>query len=121
MDIRVKVGIVDECNGQFIGPGLVNLLDEIKKHKSINKAAKAMGLSYKKAHRMVMRLENDLKEQVLIKKRGGTERGGTEITPLGEMYIAEFKRLERKVQQRAAIEFNVFQKRVAQKKKAKEY
>ena len=118
MEIRVKVGIVNERNEQFIGPGLVHLLDGIREHKSINKAAKAMGLSYKKAHRMITKLEADLKEQILIRTRGGTARGGTEITPLGEIYIAEFKRLEQKVQQLTKNEFRVFEKQVARKRKS---
>ena len=117
MDIRVKIGIVDEHEEQFIGPGLVQLLEGIKRCKSINKAAKEMGLSYKKAHKMVNRLENDLKEQVLIRKRGGTERGGTEITSLGKIYMAEFKRLEEKVKKRAVEEFGLFENRIAKKKK----
>ena len=116
MDIRAKIGIVDENEEQFIGPGLVQLLDGIWEHKSINKAAKAMGLSYKKAHRMVNRLEADLKEQLLIRKRGGTSRGGTKITPLGEIYIAEFKRLEVRVKKQAIDEFVSFEKRIAKKK-----
>ena len=116
MDIRVKVGIVDEHEEQFLGPGLVQLLDGIKKLKSIKKAAEAMGLSNKKAHKMVNRLEADLKEQVLVRRRGGSERGGTEITPLGEIYIAEYRRLDEQVKARAAAEFAVFEKRIARKK-----
>ena len=119
MDIRVKIGIINEREEQFLGPGMVQLLDGIRKCKSINKAAKEMGLSYKKAHNMVRRLDADLKEQILIRKRGGTERGGTEITPLGEIYLAEFKRLEARVQKRASEEFDAFEKRIAKKKKPK--
>lgn len=75
-----------------------------------------MGLSYKKAHRMVNRLEADLQEQVLDRKRGGNSRGGTDITPLGEVYIAEFQRLENRVKKIAAEEFRVFEKRVLKEK-----
>jgi molybdate transport system regulatory protein len=117
MDIRAKIGLVNKDESQFIGPGLIELLDEIRYHKSIKKAAKAMGLSYKKAHRMVNRLETNLGEQFFVRKRGGTERGGTDITPVGEIYIAEFKRLEERVKRRAAEEFGVFRKRVQKKKK----
>lgn len=117
MEIRVKIGIVSESEEQFIGPGLIQLLDSIKEHKSINKAAKAMGLSYKKAHRMVDRLVAELAEPIIIRKRGGTERGGTEITPLGDIYIAEFKRLEQRLKKRATGEYAIFNKRVEEKKK----
>ena len=117
MDIRVKVGIIDEHSEQFIGPGLVQLLEGIKKYKSIKRAAKEMGLSYKKAHNMLNRLENDLEEKVLIRKRGGTERGGTDISPLGEIYMDEFTRLEERVKKRAVEEFLVFKKRITRKRK----
>ena len=119
MDIRAKIGIVNENESQFIGPGLIQLLDGIRVHKSINKAANAMGLSYKKAHRMLKRLEADLKEQVLVRRRGGTERGGTDITALGEVYIAEFKRLEDRVKKSAVEEFRVFEKRLLKEKTKK--
>ena len=116
MDIRVKIGIIDEHCEQFIGPGLVQLLDGIRKYKSIKRAAKEMGLSYKKAHTMLNRLEDDLKEKVLIRRRGGTERGGTDISPLGELYMHEFTRLEEIVKKRAAEEFGMFEKRIAKKR-----
>lgn len=117
MYIRAKIGIVNEKEEQFIGPGLIELLDGIKEHKSINKAAKAMGLSYKKAHRMVNHLEANFFEQILVRRRGGTERGGTSITPLGELFIAEFKRLEERVKKCTKGEFEIFEDRVKKGKK----
>lgn len=117
MDIRIKVGIVNKQGEQFIGPGLVQLLDGIGRLKSIKKAAKEIGLSYKKAHAMVNRLETNLGEQALLRKRGGTDRGGTEITPIGELYISEFKRFEEKMKKRAETEFRNLMNRVEKRKK----
>ncbi len=112
MEIRTKINIVDKNGNPFMGPGLLRLLQQIKKHKSINKAAKDMRLSYVKALNILNRLETCLGRQILIRKRGGSDRGGTEITPFGEKYMIEYGRLEKKVRKRADKEYLIFQKSV---------
>jgi molybdate transport system regulatory protein len=67
-----------------------------------------------KALNMLNRLEADLGQQVLVRKRGGNERGGSELTPLGETLIGEYSRLEKRVQTHVEKEFRIFQKRVAE-------
>ena len=62
-----------------MGPGPLELLEMIEKEKSINKAAKKMGLSYVKALRMLKRLEEDAGQKILIKRTGGVDGGGIEV------------------------------------------
>ncbi len=95
-----------------MGPGLLKLLRQIEEHKSINKAAKEMRLSYVKALNMLNRLENVLGDSILIRTRGGKNRGGTELTPLGKRYIKEYDRLEKKIRRLADREFVTFTKRL---------
>ena len=108
MDVRVKVSISKKPDIPIMGPGPLRLLEKIKEHSSINQAAKSMGLSYVKALNMLNRLEENIEHKILIRKRGGNDRGGTELTPFAEKYIAEYRSLEAKINNFAKREFKVF-------------
>jgi molybdate transport system regulatory protein len=114
VEIRAKINIVDERGEPFMGPGVLRLLERIKEYKSINRAAEEMSLSYVKALNMLNRLESDRGRQILVRKRGGNQRGGSELTPFGEKFISEYSRLEKRVRAHIAKEFQIFQKRVAE-------
>ena len=96
-----------------MGPGVLYVLERIRKYKSINRAAEQMSLSYVKALHMLNRLEADLDHRILIRKRGGNQRGGSELTSYGEKFVAEYSRLQERVQKHVEEEFRVFQKRMA--------
>jgi len=117
MRARVKVNIYKDPVKPFMGPGPLRLLDKIKEHKSINKAAKSMNLSYVKALNILDRLEINLGRKILIRKRGGNERGGTEITPYGEIYIEYYRQFEENISNFAEREFKIFQKKLESKSK----
>jgi len=112
MLVRIKVNIFRKPGVPIMGPGPLRLLEKIKEHKSINQAAKSMCLSYVKALNMLNRLESNLGQKILIRKRGGNERGGTELTPYAEKYISEYRRLENKITSFAEREFQSFQESV---------
>ena len=95
-----------------MGPGVLSVLQRIKEHQSIHGAAAQMGLSYVKALNMLNRLEGDLGKKILIRRRGGNERGGSELTPFGEKFIAEYDRLEKRVRKHVEKEFRIFRERV---------
>ena len=60
MKVKVKISIHMDSGIPFMGPGPLQLLEKIKEHKSINKAANSMNLSYVKALNMLNRLEKGL-------------------------------------------------------------
>ena len=93
-----------------MGPGPLRLLEKIDEYKSINKAAKSMSLSYVKALHILNRIENCLGEKMLIRKRGGNDRGGAFLTPFAERYVSSFKGLDEKINTFARVEFQRFQK-----------
>jgi molybdate transport system regulatory protein len=113
VEIRAKINIVDERGEPFMGPGVLQLLERVGEHKSINRAARQMNLSYVKALNLLNRLEADLGRQILIRRRGGNDRGGTQLTPFGKSYVLEYSRLEKKIRARVEKEFRIFQERVA--------
>ena len=110
MKITTKTFITDDPGIPFMGPGPVRLLERIDEYKSINKAAKSMSLSYVKALNILSRLEKCLGEKMLIRKRGGNERGGASLTPYAEKYISAFKGLDKKINKFAQTEFEEFQR-----------
>lgn len=115
MDVRIKVSIAKKPDIPIMGPGPLHLLEKIRELKSINQAAKSMGLSYVKALNMMNRLEQNLEHKILIRKRGGNNRGGTELTPFAEKYITEYRRFEDKINNFSKHEFQVFLNEVEKK------
>jgi len=70
-----------ECEGErFFGPGKAELLERIADTGSINKAAKQMGMSYKKAWEMINSLNAQTARPVVIPQTGGEKGGGSTIT-----------------------------------------
>lgn len=70
-----------ECEGKrFFGPGRVELLQRIEETGSINKAARQMGMSYKKAWEMINALNSQALQPLVITQTGGEKGGGSQIT-----------------------------------------
>ncbi|MEW6078183.1 MAG: LysR family transcriptional regulator [Thermodesulfobacteriota bacterium] len=101
-----------------MGAGPLRLLERLKEHKSINKAAQSMSLSYVKALKLLKFLEQDIGRPMVISTRGGNNRGGTLLTPFAELYIQQYKEMENKLTVFAEGEFEKFQKKLHRKKGA---
>ena len=90
--VKSRIWITAE-DGTYLGEGRIALLEEIDRHGSISKAAKAMGMSYKKAWRLVDSM-NGIGSQLLVKRTiGGVGGGGTELSDAGRKAIELFKEL----------------------------
>jgi molybdate transport system regulatory protein len=110
MKVKLRISITNDKDEPFMGIGLVWLLQGIKKYKSINSAAKEMHLSYAKAIKILNMLEKNLGEKVIIRRHGGNERYGAEITPFGEKYIKKYDTFQKKIKKYADNEFNKLNK-----------
>jgi molybdate transport system regulatory protein len=86
---------VDEM--KFFGPGRLELLEHIDHTGSIVQAAKAMGMSYKKAWAMVDHLNTHGRQPYVITHKGGQQGGGTELTETAKAVIAAYKKLNTKL------------------------
>ncbi|HEX5152167.1 MAG TPA: winged helix-turn-helix domain-containing protein [Parafilimonas sp.] len=90
--IRGKLWI--ECNGKkFFGPGPVELLTLIDQTGSINKAAKEMNMSYKKAWEIINALNELVVHPLVITQSGGEKGGGSVITGEARRLIKYHKQL----------------------------
>jgi molybdate transport system regulatory protein len=91
---RVNGSLWIEGDGQrFFGPGPVELLELIERTGSISKAAKAMGMSYKKAWDIVTRLNGMAAEPFVITSIGGEDGGGSTISTGAKETIAWYQDL----------------------------
>ncbi|MCG2726516.1 MAG: LysR family transcriptional regulator [Elusimicrobia bacterium] len=108
MELNVKIALIDDKKKTFMGIGLVWLLRRIKKFKSINEAAKDMGMSYVKALKILNVLEKNLGQKILIRKKGGSIRSQTEITLFAEKFIKDYDEYQKKVKTFADKEFLKF-------------
>lgn len=66
-----------------IGPETIALLGAITETGSITAAARATGISYKKAWHIIDRLNTCLKQNVVTTSKGGDRRGGAALTETG--------------------------------------
>ncbi|MEO6722122.1 MAG: LysR family transcriptional regulator [Ferruginibacter sp.] len=88
-----------DCNGErFFGPGRVELLERIEETGSINKAAKLMGMSYKKAWEMISALNNQATKPFVVTQTGGQKGGGSVITAEAKELLYYHRQLRQRFQ-----------------------
>lgn len=77
----------------LIGEGRLKLLKAIEAEGSLSKAAKSIGMSYKKAWNLMDAVNKSAKKAVVTKTIGGQKGGGTVITPYGKKLITVFEKI----------------------------
>jgi len=78
----------------YLGHGRIELLRQIRVSGSINKAAHALGMSFKGAWQAVEQMNNLADRPLVVRSRGGKDGGGTQLTGHGEALIAAFQAAE---------------------------
>src|SRR5690349_25000968 len=77
--IRIRCWV--EMDGErLFGPGPAELLEHIDAEGSITKAAKKMGMSYKKAWDIVENLNSNSQVKLVKSFKGGAQGGRAEVT-----------------------------------------
>lgn len=84
--IKIDLG----SRGQ-IGPGKIRLLQAVESEGSISAAARAMGMSYRRAWLLVDALNTTCGRPVVETRIGGPDRGGAHLTPLGKELVALYR------------------------------
>lgn len=91
MKYKIKSRIWIEANGHILlGEGRVSLLKAIEETGSLSKAAKSLGMSYKKAWSLVDAVNSRSEEAVVTSNVGGKRGGGTQLTAYGKSLIKAF-------------------------------
>ncbi len=78
----------------LLGKGGADILEAVKTEKSISKAAKKLGMSYRYVWNYLAKLEKTLLEPAVETFKGGRKGGGARLTVLGENLLKEYKRVE---------------------------
>lgn len=81
---------IDGPEGTFIGHGRVVLLERIREHGSITKAARSMQMAYRHAWDLVDSMNRQAREPFVELATGGKGGGGARVTEAGERAIELF-------------------------------
>ena len=96
MSYKIKSRIwIESENHVLLGEGRVQLLKAIETEGSLSKAAKTLGLSYKKAWSLIDSVNKSAKKPVTINSTGGKGGGGAELTDYGKQLIAVFDEINK--------------------------
>lgn len=85
---------IEGTEGTFLGVGRITLLERIREFGSITRAAKSLGMSYRKAWELVESMNRQSGSQLVTASAGGKNGGGAVLTEAGEDAIRTFRRLD---------------------------
>jgi molybdate transport system regulatory protein len=91
-----------------MGPGKAELVERIARTGSISAAARAMGMSYRRAWQLVESLNKTFCEPVVTTAIGGRRGGGARVTPFGARVVARFRAMEGKASRAIAGDLRRF-------------
>lgn len=91
-----------------MGPGKAALVAAIAKTGSISAAARAMGMSYRRAWQLVEALNASFTEPVVLTAVGGKRGGGAVVTPFGRRILAQYRLMEGKATTAIATDLRQF-------------
>lgn len=97
MESKLAVNLrlwIDKDNQPFLGPGRVELLENISKYGSISKGASKVKMSYRKAWQLIQDMNGLASTPLVIKKVGGKLGGGAEVTKEGLKLIEQYRFLQ---------------------------
>jgi len=92
MNYKIKSRIWIEADGNILlGEGRVRLLKAIEEEGSLSKAAKSLGMSYKKAWSLIDAVNKRAEKPVTTSSIGGKGGGGAELTTYGKSLVEAFE------------------------------
>lgn len=94
MSYQIKYKIWIEADQQtFLGSGRIKLLKAVEELGSLNKAAKKLNISYKKAWDLIQSVNETAQKPMITTTTGGSGGGGMTLTDYGKTMIAQYEHL----------------------------
>ncbi len=100
---------IETKEGTFLGDGKVKLLQSIQINGSISAAARDLGISYRKAWKMIDVMNSQATKPLVERQIGGKKGGGTQVTQNGLDAIQTFLALKKKCADFMDTEFEKLQ------------
>ena len=91
-----------------LGPGKADLLDAVDQAGSISAAARAMGMSYRRAWILIEAMNRDFKEPLVQTSAGGSGGGGAQVTAAGNEALRRYRAMENKATAAVKKEMSAF-------------
>ncbi|HZQ74556.1 MAG TPA: LysR family transcriptional regulator [Burkholderiales bacterium] len=96
--------------GPAMGPGKAELIERIAATGSISAAARAMGMSYRRAWQLVDALNATYREPVIVTAIGGKRGGGARVSAYGIRVLRLYRAMENKASAAIAGDLKRFQR-----------
>ena len=90
--LSVRIDLIPEGR---IGPGKIQLLENIHSCGSISAAGRTMDMSYKRAWDLVDEINRICGQAAVERQTGGKNGGGAILTPFGTSLVARYRKIER--------------------------
>jgi len=95
--LRLEFGADDR-----IGPGKIALLEAVEREHSISAAARAMGMSYRRAWLLIDTMNRMFREPVVVARPGRVAGRSAEVTAWGAKLVAAWRKAERRAERACA-------------------
>ena len=92
--LKIRIQVNENFN---IGPGKVALLESIVSNGSISSAARNLGMSYRKAWKLIKEINDASYKNIVVTNTGGKGIGGARVSEEGKKFIKSFRKIENKV------------------------
>src|ERR1700685_3120292 len=89
---------IDLTTDARIGPGKIQLLEQIRACGSISAAGRAMNMSYKRAWDLVDEINRICRRAAVARQKGGKDGGVSNLTPFGLSLVARYRKIEHSVE-----------------------
>ena len=99
-----------------IGPGKIQLLENIQATGSISAAGRAMAMSYKRAWDLVDEMNRICGQSAVERQTGGKNGGGAILTPFGESLVSRYRAIEQAAASAARQQLLALKKDIGKKK-----
>ena len=100
-----------------IGPGKIQLLENIHTCGSISAAGRAMDMSYKRAWDLVDEVNRICRQAAVERQTGGKNGGGAALTPFGVSLVKRYRKIERNATSAARRELQALRSEIGRAKK----